>query len=217
MQYLPENIQAVIYDIDGTLIDSLSIWADADREFLHRRGIEYDPKISLNLKSLHFVSASQYLIDYYHLNENINDVCDEITEIVKHRYFNEMPLKDGVIEFAKACYSKGVKQCSATSNSRELAKGTLKASGIFDMLEFLIVSDDMGNDKTSPDIFMECARKLGVDIENIAVFEDSPHAAKTAKETGFFTVGIYNGHDSDFTKIKEYTDIQVYSWRDIMV
>jgi len=212
---LPQTIKAVIMDVDGTLLDSLSVWADADREFLAKRNIAYDPQASQALKSLHFVSASQYLIDYYSLTDSLETVCGEIADIVRQRYFHEIPLKEGVLEFIEQCRRNDICLCAATSNSRELAEGALSANGIINSLRFVITSDEVGSDKSSPDIFLKCAERLGAGISQTAVFEDSRHAAYTAKEAGFYVVGVNNGDSGDFSKLSEYADFCIDSFSEL--
>lgn len=209
---LPDFIKAVILDIDGTLLDSLSVWSEADREFLLRRGISYDPEVSRRLKALHFVSASQFLIDLYSLSDSLENVCAEITDIVRQKYFFEIPLMPYAAEFIKYCSKKGIKLCAATSNSRELSEGALLHNGILESLLFVMTSDEVGSDKSSPDIFLKCAQRMEAAISETAVFEDSPHAAASAHSAGFFVIGMNNGDPDDFSGLESCTDMRADSF-----
>lgn len=87
---LINNIKAVIFDIDGTLADSLDVWAEADRIFLARRGYEYDSSVSAAMKTMHFMSAAEYLRQLYHIPDSLESVASEITDIVREKYFFEV-------------------------------------------------------------------------------------------------------------------------------
>lgn len=210
------DIKGIIFDIDGTLTDSLGVWTESDRIFLGRRGIVYNEEVSASLKSLHFISACAYLKELYHLEESVEQVGAEITEIIRDEYFHRVKLMPYVREFMDFCKSKGILMCAATSNSRELAEGVLKNNGIFNELRFLITSDEAGSGKEDPAIFHMCAEKLGLNAENIAVFEDSPHAAKTAYDNGFFTVGVNSGHFGDFEALKNCTHLRTNSFETLI-
>ncbi len=211
-----KNIRAIIFDIDGTIADSLGIWAEADSEFLRRRGIEYNPALSAAMKSMHFMSAAQYIIDVYGLKDSLESAASEITDIVRQKYFHEVKLMPMAHELMDHCIASGIKICAATSNSRELAAGVLENNGILSKMEFIITSDEAGSAKDNPDIFFMCSKKLGIPPENIAVVEDSPHAAKTAMESGFFTIGVNSGYFGDFEALKSCTHMRVKSLGEII-
>ena len=214
---LPENIAAVIFDMDGTLIDSLGVWADSDRIFAEELGLSYDAKISAAMKKMHYVSACEYLKEYYALDMSAEEIGARIMEIVREKYLHEIPLKPYVLDVMRALRSRGVKMCVATSNDKSLAEGALKNLGIYDMLEFVITSDEVGVGKESPLIFTRAAEMMCVSPQNTAVFEDSVHAAESAAAAGFFTVGIYDGkYNNEFEEMKRTADMTVKSFGELM-
>jgi HAD hydrolase, family IA, variant 3 len=210
-----ENIKAVIFDIDGTLADSMGVWSESDRILLGRRGIPYTEEVSFALKSMHFMSAVTYLKNLYSLPDSEESIAEEITDIVRDKYFHEVKLMPFVPEMIVHFKERGIKMCAATSNSRELAEGVLGHNGILDELEFIITSDEAGSSKEDPKIFHMCAERLGTAPDETAVFEDSPHAAKTAFENGFYTVGVNSGHFGDFDALADCTDIRINSFKDL--
>ena len=205
-----DNIKAVIFDIDGTLADSLDVWAEADRIFLARRGYKYDSSVSAAMKTMHFMSAAEYLRQLYNIPDSLESVAKEITDIVREKYFFEVKLMPYAKELIGALEKRGIKMCAATSNSRELAEGVLRHNGILDSLGFIITSDEAGSSKDDPRIFYMCAPA------DTAVIEDSPHAAKTAFDSGFYTIGTNSGHFGDFEALKGCVHRRIESFKELI-
>lgn len=211
------DIKAVIFDMDGTLIDSLTVWKESDIIFLNRHGYEYDPSVSEAMKTMHYVSACEYLKERFSIPMSAEDVGRSIMEIVKDKYVNEVPLKDGVYDFMLKLKGEDIKMCVATSNDKALAEAALKSLGIYDMLEFVITSDEVGCGKESPVIFEKCAEKLGTKPSETAVFEDSVHAASSAYGAGFYTVGVYEENfRNEYEKMHGCTHRMIKSFREVL-
>ncbi|MBQ8826848.1 MAG: HAD family phosphatase [Oscillospiraceae bacterium] len=211
------NFKAVIFDMDGTLVDSLRVWAESDIVFLNRHGYEYDPSVSEAMKTMHYVSACEYLKERFDIPMSVEDIGSSIMEIVKHKYVNEVPLKEGVYDFMLKLKADGVKMCVATSNDKSLAEAALKSLGIYEMLEFIMTSDEVGCGKESPVIFEKCAEKMGATPSETAVFEDSVHAAGSAYGAGFYTVGVYEENfRNEFEKLRGCTHKMIRSFKEVL-
>lgn len=216
MQINNFEIDHIIFDMDGTLLDSLSVWADSDREFITGLGLQYEPKCSLAMKKMHFDSACEYLVKEFSLPFSAKETGKRILEIVEEHYINGVPLKEGAVEFLAAAYRSGVKMCVATSNKKTLAEASLNAKGIMEYLEFVITSDEVGGGKESPDIFLKAAEMLGAVPGKTAVFEDSIHAVLSAKSAGFKVVGVYDRLcPEEFDEIEKYADLSVKSFKEV--
>ena len=203
--------------MDGTLLDSLSVWADSDREFINSHGHDYDSKHSLAMKKMHFDSACEYLVTTFSLPFSAAEVGERILKIVEERYLNGIPLKDGAEEFIKAAASAGIKMCVATSNKKKLAEDALKARGIMQYMEFVLTSDEVGCGKESPEIFLKAAEKLGAKPEEVTVFEDSIHAVLSAKEAGFKVIGVYDPLcEDEFAQIQKAVEITIKSFEELL-
>lgn len=214
---LPENIKAVIFDVDGTLLDSLDVWADSDRIFLESLGFSYDPSISDRMKSMHYISAAQLLIDEYHIDMPLDEVMNRIEDIVRDKYFHEVPVKPYALELISECRRQGIRMCAATSNLRALAEGALSSGKILPCLDFIITSDEVGSSKDDPEIFFRCAEKMGAAPCDTAVFEDSVHAASSAAKAGFYTVGVFDRHyAAEFEKLKKICSRTITSFEELI-
>ncbi|MDE6764085.1 MAG: HAD family phosphatase [Oscillospiraceae bacterium] len=211
------NVKAIIFDMDGTLLDSLSVWADSDREFITGLGMDYDSKHSFAMKKMHFDSACEYLVREFSLSLTPQETGERILQIVEDHYINGVPLKDGAKEILTAAKNAGIKMCVATSNKKSLAESTLKAKGIMDYMEFVITSDEVGGGKETPEIFLKAAERLGTAPEEAVVFEDSIHAVLSAKSAGFRVVGIYDPLcPEEFAEIEKNADRTIKSFNELL-
>ncbi len=212
------STEAVIFDMDGTLLDSMEIWTEADRTFLSGLGIAYDNSVSVALKKLHFNSACEYLKNYFSLEMSVTEIGERIMEIVRHSYLHEVSLKPYVREYISRLKSIGVKMCVATSNERSLAVGALENLGIYGDMEFVITSDEIGEGKENPKIFLEAAKRFEKFPEDIYVFEDSVHALLSAKVAGFHTVGVYEKRFADeFTVLQRDAEFTIRGFYELIL
>ncbi len=213
-----KNIKSIIFDMDGTLLDSLSVWADSDREFINGLGYDYDSRHSLAMKKMHFDSACEYLAEAFKLELSPKEIGDRILQIVENKYLHGIDLKDGVTEFIKSAHNKGIKLCVATSNKKKLAEDALKSHGIMEYMEFVLTSDEVGCGKESPLIFERAAEILGTAAAETAIFEDSIHAVNSAKSAGFFVVGVYDPLcEEEFAEIEKAADMTIHSFSEIEI
>ena len=212
------QVKYIIFDMDGTLLDSLSVWADSDREFINGQGQDYDPVHSLAMKKMHFYSACEYLVRTFSLPFTPEETGQRILEIVEKRYLTDIPLKDGAEKFLEAAHSAGIRMCVATSNKKSLAEGALQGLGIMKYMEFVLTSDEVGCGKESPMIFLRAAEMLGGTPAETVVFEDSIHAVLSAKEAGFRVVGVYDPLcEDEFAEIEKEAHRTIRSFSELII
>lgn len=210
------EINYIIFDMDGTLLDSLSVWADSDRQFVSELGLEYDERHSLAMKKMHFDSACEYLVRELSLPFSAEETGERILKIVEENYINS-PLKEGAEDFIRAAKNAGVKLCIATSNKKYLAENALKNKDIGDFFEFVLTSDEVGGGKESPEIFLKAAEMLGASPRETAVFEDSIHAVLSAKSAGFRVIGVHDPMcPEEFEEIEKSADMAVRSFKELL-
>ncbi|MBQ5310692.1 MAG: HAD family phosphatase [Oscillospiraceae bacterium] len=202
------RLKAFIFDIDGTLVDSMGIWTESDELLLSRRGIRYSPELTLTLKSMTLTTSAAYLKEYYSLPESADEILTEITDIVRDKYAHEIKTMPYTKELLTLLKDNGVKICAATANSHELSDLVLGANGISQLVDFVLTTDDVGSGKDRPDLFRACAERFGTDKSDTAVVEDSPHSAQTAMNDGFFTIGVDSGHYGDFDALENCCDVR---------
>jgi len=188
-----ERCKAVIFDLDGTLIDSVRVWLEADRAFAEENGRKYDPSLSERMKGMYFESACEFLIGALRLDITAREAGERIHELVSDAYINKVSPKPFAGEYISYLRKLGKPMCVATSNSRPLAEACLERLGMHAEMEFIITSDEVGCGKESGLIYLKAASMLGTKPSETAVFEDSPHGLKSASSEGFYTVGVISG------------------------
>lgn len=178
-------MKAVIFDLDGTLLNSTRAWEGVGGTFLDRRGIKYPTNLSEIIKPMSLHEAIIYFQQTYDVEGEVDNLVLECNDIIKEGYAYHFTLKPYAKAFISHLKEQGIKMCIATATNKELAKAALKRTGVLDCFEFIITDEDVGIGKQNPDIFLRAADMLGTKIEECVVFEDSLHAIKTAKQVGF--------------------------------
>lgn len=201
-------INGVIFDLDGTLIDSMPIWHEIDMEFLKENGIDNPPpNVSDLLKTMTIEESSRYFIEQFGLDITVEYVIKRIEELVRIQYEEKIPLKPYVTELLDRLDEKGIPYGVATATYKGLAQAVLKRCGIYERFRFLINGEDYPCGKTCPDIYIGAAERLGTQIGETLVVEDALHCCITAKNAGFIVAGVYDSAaESDRSEIENTAD-----------
>lgn len=187
------RIKGAIFDLDGTLFDSLWVWEEIDRRFFATRGIDVPSDYSQAISSMNFITAAEYTIKRFGFKEQPEMLVKEWTEMARLIYANDIKLKDGAKEFLSELTRRKIKLGIATSSSKDLYMPALVNNGI-DGLFSAIMDTFSTRDKIFPDIYLSVAQKLGVSPSECVVFEDLPEGLKSAEMGGFKTIAVYDKH-----------------------
>ncbi|MDY4693635.1 MAG: HAD family phosphatase [Blautia sp.] len=185
-------IKAAIFDVDGTLLDSLPAWQKLDERYLEKNGIKPEPGLSEKLSVMSMESGASYLKKQYRLAKTEEEIVEEILQMISDFYRFEAPLKPGVKETLNWLKHNKVRIAVATSGNELLAGAALERNGIGDFFERIFTCTEIGIGKEKPDIYLKTAEFLGSLPEDTLVFEDAFHAAQTAKAAGFVVTGVYD-------------------------
>lgn len=210
-------IDGVIFDLDGTLIDSMKIWSKTDRKFLIENGINDPPAdISDRVKKMTLEESSQYFIDRFGLSCTKEYIIERIEELVRIEYEENISLKPFAAEILDFLDRSDIPYGVATATYKELARAVLKRCGIYHRMKFILTDKEYPVGKKHPDIFLGAAELLGAEPENILVAEDSLHCIETASAAGFVTVGIFDETSAgDSRKIREKADYYIRSLKEL--
>ena len=203
---LPKHIKGAIFDLDGTLLDSLWIWADIDEKFLSKRGIAVPPDYMETVCAMEYRQTAEYSIARFGLNEQPEDLMREWSEMAVSAYENDLPLKPRAKDCIAELKARGVRLAVATSSTPEMCLPALRRNGVIDMFDAVVTTQEVGKGKSHPDVYHAAAKRLNVLPENCAVFEDAILAIKTAKNAGFYTIGVYDRFSRDENEIKSIAD-----------
>lgn len=192
-----QEVDAVIFDLDGTLLDSLWAWENSGANYLRSRGIEPPEWLDEKLETMSLMDGANYVKEMYNLPEPPEVILEKTLEPIKNRYYNEIQPMPGVGEQLARLKAQGVKMAVATASHGEFAQAALKRLGMLDYFEFIITCDEVGVGKTSPKVYEAALKRLGTAKERTLVAEDALHALETAHKAGFPTAAIEELHSLD--------------------
>lgn len=198
-------IRGMIFDVDGTLLDSMPIWEDAASRCLRQRGKEPEADLGKKLFSMSMKQGAQYVKEAYGLTETIGEIIDSVNEIVMDFYGKEVCLKPGVRDMLESIKEKNIPAVAATASDRVLIEKAFFHLDIGHYFKKIFTVSETGKGKDAPDIFFMGARELQASPEEIFVFEDGLYAAKTAASVGFHVAGVYDRYSEEEQKELEKT------------
>ncbi len=179
-----ENKDAVIFDLDGTLVDSMWIWREIDIEYLGRFGIPLPEGLQSEIEGMSFSETAEYFKKRFEIPDSIEQMKSDWNQMAWDKYMNEVPLKPGIKEFLDGCRVNGIKLGIATSNSRELVENVAKAHNLHNYFSCIMTGCDVNKGKPAPDIYLAVAGELGVAPERCLVFEDIVPGILSGKNAG---------------------------------
>ncbi len=185
-----KNIKAVIFDLDGTLVDSMWIWKEIDIEYLAKRGHSLPEDLQKAIEGKSFTETAIYFKETFSLSDTIEEIKEEWNGMASDFYRNRIDLKGGVKDFIDLIKSKEIKLGLGTSNSRELAIEVLKKHDIYKHFDTIRTSCEVEKGKPHPDVFLKAAEDLKVNPDECVVFEDTYAGVLAAKRAGMRVVAI---------------------------
>ncbi|MBQ2973536.1 MAG: bifunctional hydroxymethylpyrimidine kinase/phosphomethylpyrimidine kinase [Clostridia bacterium] len=208
-------IKGAIFDLDGTLFDSMFIWDTIGEIYLCSIG--YEPKENLNetFKTMSLYNAACYYKSEYGVTLSVEELMDGVNAMVEKYYRYEVPLKDGVAEFLEALRQSGVKMCIATATDRYLVEAALERCNISEYFSEIFTCTSVGHSKDEPDIYREALKHLGTPKEETPVFEDAIYAIRTAKKDGFKVVAVYDKSEENYAEVKSLCDFYITDYTDM--
>ena len=194
-----EGVKLLIFDLDGTLLDSMSVWHDVDVEFLGRYGYEVTPEYTDIVKRASIKDAARYTQEKYRIPLTWQEIQDTWESMVYDFYRSEVKLKEGAGEYVKEAKRLGFRLSVTTALSKKNANAALEATGIKDLFDCVITLEDFdGNiNKGSPDVFLRASSYISatgdvITPDKAIVYDDVLQAIEGAKAGGFLTCAVYD-------------------------
>ena len=205
-------IKGAIFDMDGTLIDSMGAWETAGDRYIKGLGLTSDTDFNRKTLGLSLYEVSPILKEYYGIIKTNEEIKDGINKIMEDFYFNHSGLKDGAFKFLEKLNSRGVKMCIATATDRYLVEGALKRNKIDLYFSGIFTTTEVGKGKGNPEIYRFALDFLGTKKTETYVFEDALYAAVTAKKDGFKLVCVYDEYEKNLEKMRSMSDFYIYDY-----
>jgi len=209
------KIKGIIFDLDGTLLDSSYVWSAAGPNYVKMKGFEPEPDLCDKIYGRSLLQAAQFLKQYYHLPESEETIMNDINKIVEQEYLHHIKEKEGVRTLLSELSKRNVPMCVATLTDRYLVEAVFKRLGILDYFQDIITATEVGSGKDKPDIYYKAANSLGTKVEETLVAEDMVYTATTAKNGGFVVAGVYDKDAEDKQEaLKKVVDVYIKDWND---
>ena len=211
-----QNIKSILFDLDGTLIDSMWMWKQIDIEFLGRFEISLPEDLQQKIEGMSFSETATYFKTRFNIPLSEEEMKAEWNKMAWDKYQNEVPLKPGVIEFLDWCQEKNMTMGIGTSNSRELAEVVLNELGVRQYFTSLRTACEVKQGKPSPDIYLKVAEDLQTPPEKCLVFEDVVSGIQAGKAAGMKTCAVYDSscYDNEDEK-RAAADYYIHSFEQL--
>ena len=203
-----QETDAFIFDLDGTLLDSLDAWKNSAVNYLRSHGIEPHPGLQEEVEELSLSDGARMIKERYQLEGTLEELIDETLRPIGEHYYRDIPAKAQIPLLLTYLHEQGIKMAVATASHPDFARGALERLGMLDYFEFIITCDEVGAGKRSPLVYEVAAERLGTEKSRTVVVEDALYALKTAQEAGFKTIGVADLHSADdFLQIQQTADL----------
>lgn len=213
-----DNRRGAIFDLDGTLLDSMGVWRQIDVDFLGKRGFCVPEDYLVAITSKSFDAAAEYTIERFELKERKEDIIDEWFAMAIEEYTSHVKLKPFVTEYLERLRSEGIKIAAATSSDRRLFEPCLVHNDIYQYFDAITVTDEVKRGKGFPDVYQNAAAKLNLKAGECVVYEDILKGVEGAKMDDFYVVGVEDIHSAyEKEDIRRMADRYITSFQELMV
>jgi len=211
-------IKGYIFDMDGTLLDSLKAWHNVGNRYLESLNIAGDPHLDSIIAHMALNDGAQYMNERFQLHKTEEEIIQGITSIINNQYEDHILLKEGVKDFLQKCQSQGYTMCVLTASDSKLAKKAFHRLGILHYFQDIYACHEIGLTKKDPQSYVEIAMKMNLHPQECVVVEDALYALTTAKQAGFYTKAIYDEENKkDWLEIAQVADEAYLTFADMKV
>ena len=222
-QKLIAGKKAVIFDLDGSLVDSMWVWPRIDQEYLARFGIEMPlegkerEELRSAIEGMSCLETALHFQKQFGISDSTDQMIADWNAMAWDKYEKEVPLKDGIPEFLEGCRKQGILLGIATSNMRELVENVLKTHGILDQFAVIATGSEVTKGKPAPDIYLHVAQMLGVKPEECLVFEDIIPGIQAGKNAGMTVCAVADADSALYKEqIREAADYYTEDFYDFL-
>ena len=197
-----ENVEAVIFDVDGTVVDSMWMWKRIDKEYLAKFDIPLPDTLQADIEGWSFYETAVYFKEHFGIDDPVERIMADWNEMAWEKYEREVPLKSGVRDFMRLCKDRGIKMGIATSNSRELMETIERVHGLTEYISCIRTGSEVQKGKPAPDIYLAVADTLEADPAKCLVFEDLVAGIMAGKSAGMKVCAVQDAYSLDSDREK---------------
>lgn len=209
---------AAIFDLDGTMIDSMGMWKDISIDSMSNRDIIIGDDIIKLLEVMTFNESAEFLVDYFNLNEPPQALVDDWSNMAYKYYSNKFKLKSGVMEYLDFLKSNKIKLAVATSCMRNLCMAVLENNNAIHYFDEIVLSTEIGSNKSQPHIYLHTAKRLGIEPKECMVYEDILIAIKSARRAGMTVTAVYDKYaEHELPEIKKNANFFINSFDELLI
>ncbi len=202
-------IKCAIFDIDGTIFDTMEVWDSVAKIFLTSLNRKPKPDLTDVIKTMSLYQSAEYLKKEYSLSLSIEEIMEGINKIIENFYFYEALPKEGVVKFLQELKHRGIHICIATATDRYLIEAALKRCEMENYFEKIFTCTEVGHGKDEPIIYEVAAEYFNANKDEAIVFEDAYHAIETAKKAGFVVAGVFDKSETNQSEIRNMSDYYI--------
>ena len=212
-----KNVKAVLFDLDGTLVDSMSMWKEIDVDYLGKFNLPVPETLQQDIEGLSMYQTAVYFKETFGIPDDLETIQNTWNAMAYDKYTNEVPLKPFVRPFLDLIRSKNIPCGIATSNSRVLTEAILKSHGIEDYFQVMVTGDEVTKGKPDPQVYLQAAGKIGVDPKACIVFEDIPFGIMAGKRAGMTVYAVEDRYSlKDIEEKKRLADFYIKSYEELL-
>jgi len=204
------GLKFAIFDMDGTLVDSMQAWFSLSNEYLASKNVRVPAAIHEIVQTLSLEETADIFRNELGITDSAEKIVADMIAAMGKKYRTNILAKHGAKKYLQKLCNAGIRMCVATATEENLAKECLKRLGMLEYFEFVLSCENLKTSKRVPDIYHMCAEKFGAKPNEVAVYEDALYAVRTAKNAGFFTIAVEDAlSEQEKHEIKEFADIYI--------
>lgn len=206
------NIKGAIFDMDGTLLDTMIVWRTLGSRFVAACGATAEEELDTKLNQMAYPKNREYLQEHYCPDKTLEEIEQGMLQCMVDFYRNEAEPLAYVKTMLQAMKEKGIKMCVASATPKWMCELALERAGLRDYFSAIFDVDSVGKSKNHPDIFEQALAFLGTAKEETAIFEDAHYSIKTCKAAGFPVVAVNDNQEAKQAEIRALADVYLYSY-----
>lgn len=210
-------MKGAIFDVDGTILDSMSVWHKVTGRFFTKHGLVLTDEKAATYKEMTLDESLPQINEEFGLGMTFEEIYEDFRVMVNEEYENNIGLKSGVDKYLKKLHDAGVRIAVATSGYEGMCRSTFKRLGIIDYIDAYAFSAEVGVNKSKPDVYLLAAKRIGAEPCECEVYEDIVQGIGTAKNAGFKTCAVYDDTNAEETELlKQLSDRYITGWEELL-